>query len=59
MIGAGIIIATGNPVFALMGTMMMMLPGIFIGGISIGFLFTVISLGTVFGSWYWIRRSPE
>ena len=59
MVGAGIIIATGNPVFALMGTMMMMLPAMFIGGISVGFLFTVISLGTVFGSWYWIRRSPE
>ncbi len=59
IVGAGIIIATGNSFFSLLGTVTMMLPSIFIGGLSIGFLFTLISLGIVFGSWYWIRRSPE
>ena len=57
--GIAVLLSTGNTFFALMSTSVMMLPGLFIGGISVGFLFTVIALGTVLGSWYWIRRSPE
>ena len=57
--GVAVLMATGNPVLSLMTTTMIMLPGMFIGGISVGFLFTIISIGIVLGSWYWIRRSPE
>ena len=57
--GIAVLLSTGSTFFALMSTSIMMLPGLFIGGISVGFLFTIIALGTVLGSWYWIRRSPE
>ena len=59
MVGVAILMVTGSPFFALLSSSTMMLPGLFIGGVSVGFLFTLISLGTVLGSWYWIRRSPE
>ena len=59
MVAAAVIYATKSSFLGLMGGVMMMLPGMFIGAISIGFLFTLISILIVFGSWYWIRRSPE
>ena len=59
MAAAAVIYATKSSFLGLMGGVMMMLPGMFIGAISIGFLFTLISILIVFGSWYWIRRSPE
>lgn len=57
--GVAVLMSTGNPLLSLMATSVIMLPGMFIGGISVGFLFTIISIGIVIGSWYWIRRSPE
>ena len=51
--------ATNNFFFGTMGGISIILPGIFIGAISIGFLFTAIALFIIFGSWFWIRRSPE
>jgi len=54
-----VFMATRNGFLSFAALSMMMLPGIFIGGVSVAFLFTAISLALVFGSWYWIRRSPE
>ena len=50
---------TQNSFFAFLALIIMLLPSMFIGGVSIPFLFTSISIFLVFGSWYWIRRSPE
>ena len=57
--GLAVFLSTGNPFFSLMIAIVMLMPGIFIGGVSVGFLFSFISVGTVLGSWYWIKRSPE
>ena len=54
-----VFIATQNGFFSLSALIMMILPGLYIQGVSVAFLFTAISIGIVFGSWYWIRRSPE
>ena len=51
--------ATQNSLLGVMAGISMTLPGLFIGAISIGFLFTIIALFLIFGSWFWIRRSPE
>ncbi len=59
MTAAAVSYATKNNFLGLLGGVMMILPGMFIGAVSIGFLFTLISILIVFGSWYWIRRSPE
>ena len=57
---ASIVIATTkNVILAVLSASMMMLPGIFIGAVSIAFIFTALSLFIVIGSWYWLRRSPE
>ena len=57
--GGAVFVATQNGFFSLSALIMMVLPGLYIQGVSVAFLFTAISIGIVFGSWYWIRRSPE
>lgn len=57
--GGAVFIATQNAFFSFSALVMMILPGLYIQGVSVAFLFTAISIGIVFGSWYWIRRSPE
>tara|TARA_R110002020_G_scaffold106906_2_gene248558 strand:+ start:9609 stop:10796 length:1188 start_codon:yes stop_codon:yes gene_type:complete len=59
MTAAAVTYATENSFLGLLSGVMMILPGIFIGAVSIGFLFTLMAILIVFGSWYWIRRSPE
>ena len=36
-----------------------LLAGVFVGAVSIAFLFTGLSILVVLGSWYFIRKSPE
>ena len=58
-VGAIVVATTKNALLSVLSASMMMLPGIFIGAVSIAFLFTILSVFIVFGSWYWLRRSPE
>ncbi len=51
--------ATRNAFFTFAAFGMMLLPAMFVGGLSIPLLFTGISLSILIGSWYWIRRSAE
>lgn len=60
LIAGGVVIAvTNNPVFGFISALMLMLPGIFIGAFSVALVMVFTSIFIVFGSWYWIRRSPE
>ena len=58
-VGAIVISTTRNALLSILSASMMMLPGIFIGAVSIAFVFTALSVFIVIGSWYWLRRSPE
>ena len=58
-VGGIVISTTNNALLSILSASMMMLPGIFIGAVSIGFIFTALSVFIVLGSWYWLRRSPE
>ena len=51
--------ATQNSFFSFSAFAIMLLPAMFVGGLSIPLLFTSISLTILIGSWYWIRRSAE
>ena len=60
LIAGGVVIAvTNNAVFGFIAALMLMLPGMFIGAFSVALVMVFTSIFIVFGSWYWIRRSPE
>tara|TARA_R110002012_G_scaffold317703_1_gene534638 strand:- start:3098 stop:4288 length:1191 start_codon:yes stop_codon:yes gene_type:complete len=50
-------VTTKNGVMALVMFAVTMLPAIFIGGLSVAFLFTFLSIFIVLGSWFWIRKA--
>jgi len=60
LIAGGVVIAvTNNVVFGFVAALMLILPGMFIGAFSVALVMVFTSIFIVFGSWYWIRRSPE
>ena len=58
LIGALVMTSTKSSIMAILSTILTMLPAVWIGSISIAFLFSFLSLFILFGSWYWIRKEP-
>lgn len=56
--GGLIMFATKSSIMAILTTVLTMLPAVWIGSISIAFLFSFLSLFILLGSWYWIRKEP-
>ena len=56
--GALIMVATKSSIMAIITAVLTMLPAVWIGSISIAFLFSFLSLFILLGSWYWIRKEP-
>ena len=50
---------TKNSLVGIIAFVSPLLAGVFVGAVSIAFLFTGLSILLVLGSWYFIRRSPE
>jgi len=50
-------VTTKSGIMSLLMFAVTMLPSIFIGGLSIAFLFTFLSIFIVIGSWFWIRKA--
>ena len=50
-------VTTRSGIMSLLMFAVTMLPSIFIGGLSIAFLFTFLSIFIVIGSWFWIRKA--
>ena len=51
------ITTTKNGTMALIMFAVTMLPSIFVGGLSVAFVFTFLSIFIVIGSWFWIRKA--
>lgn len=48
---------TNNGTISLIMFAVTMLPSVFVGGLSIAFVFTFLSIFIVLGSWFWIRKA--
>lgn len=59
MLGATTMATTKSAPFSIAAAALVMTSSIFVRGVSIGFLFTGLSILIVLGSYYWIRRQPE
>lgn len=59
MLGATVMATTKSAPFSLGSAALVMTSSIFVRGVSVGFLFTGLSILIVLGSYYWIRKQPE
>ena len=50
---------TKNSMVGIFAFVSPVLAGVFVGAVSLAFLFTGLSILLILGSWYFIRKSPE